>query len=561
VDGGAVLNLTNASGINGSSVNASLTLTGSGVGNITGPVSLGLGNLTVSGGTWTVGPTNSYSGLTTISAGALLLTGPLSLGQPPASFNFSQVTLSGGSLGAASDVTLADGKIGIDVSDASSASGIMVSSNATFVISNNISGSGASFLTKRGPGTLVLEGANDFSGQLNLDSGSTSANDGMTVIANNAAIQNIFAFPGTPFITIRNNNGGSSTLGLDGSNGSITVAPDISLAGRNVVVPAIENLAGDNTVSGNLTLVVGGSYYIQSDSGTLTLAAPLPYQTPSGARTFFFSGDGIIDATGGIQNGSTNALLSSPQDVPVSVVKNGNGILELPSANSYSGTTLVNGGILNVTGSLLGTNTVTVAGGLLVSGGSIAGPVTVQSGGAIEAGTTNTIGTLTLSGALSLSGNTMVKINAQTHTSDLFSGQSSVTYGGILTVTNLGGTLTAGESFTLFSPGSSSGNFSSISGTPGPDLHYSFTNGVLSVENGSAIANNQTNITVSVSGNTLNISWPADHRGWILQAQTNSVNVGLSDNWHDVAGSDSVTNETMTINSTNPAVFYRLRHP
>ncbi|HET7624224.1 MAG TPA: LamG-like jellyroll fold domain-containing protein, partial [Verrucomicrobiae bacterium] len=72
VDGGAVLNLTNALGINGSSVNANLTLTGSGAGNITGPVSLGLGNLTVSGGTWTVGPTNSYSGLTTISAGALL---------------------------------------------------------------------------------------------------------------------------------------------------------------------------------------------------------------------------------------------------------------------------------------------------------------------------------------------------------------------------------------------------------------------------------------------------------------------------------------------------------
>lgn len=561
VDGsGAALNLTNAAGINGSGANASLTLAGSGAGNISGPLSLGSGNVTVSGGTWTIAPTNSYSGLTAINAGALLLTGPLSLGEPPASFNSSQVTLGGGSLGAAADVTLADGKIGIDVNDASPASGIMVSSNATFVISNDISGDASSYLTKTGPGTLVLEGANDFAGQLNLDSGSTSANDGMTVIANNAAIANIVAIQSIPYITIHNNNGGSSTLGLDGSNGSITVAPDISLAGRNATVPAIENLHGDNTISGSLTLAVGGSYYIQSDSGTLTFSAPLPYQTPSGARTFIFSGDGVIDLSGGMQNGSTNALSSSPYDVPINIIQNGAGILSLPAVNTYSGTTVISNGTLNLAGSI-GTNTVTVAGGLLIGGGSIAGAVTVQPGGSIEAGTTNVIGTLNLAGGLTLSGNTIVKINGDTHAGDLFSGQSSVTYGGTLTVTNLSGTLAAGDSFTLFSPGTSASNFSGIIGSPGAGLHYSFTNGVLSVAEGSAMADNPTNITVSVNGNTLNLSWPADHQGWILQAQTNGVDIGLSNNWFDVAGSDSATNATITINPANPAVFYRLRHP
>jgi len=36
-----------------------------------------------------------------------------------------------------------------------------------------------------------------------------------------------------------------------------------------------------------------------------------------------------------------------------------------------------------------------------------------------------------------------------------------------------------------------------------------------------------TNITAVVSGNTLTLSWPADHTGWRLQAQTNSLNHGF----------------------------------
>ena len=37
---------------------------------------------------------------------------------------------------------------------------------------------------------------------------------------------------------------------------------------------------------------------------------------------------------------------------------------------------------------------------------------------------------------------------------------------------------------------------------------------------------NPTNITSSVSSNTLTIAWPADHIGWILQAKTNSLSAG-----------------------------------
>ena len=554
VDSGATLNLTNASGLNGSAANANLTLAGSGAGNLAGPLALGAGNLTVGGGTWTVAPNNSFSGLTTINGGSLLISAPSSLGPVPASFNPSQITLNGGLLGAATNVTLNDGNRGVTITDNATTSGFTVVSNATLTVSNNITGDAASVLNKTGPGTLVLNGPNTFSGELNIDSGSTSANDGTTVIANPAAIANVLAVPGFPYIYIRNNNSGSSTLALDGTLGDVMVTPDISVAGRNVATPAVDNLAGNNTISGNFTLVVGGaSYVIQSDSGILTLSANLPYATPtSSGRILTFTGAGSIAMSGAIQDGSSNGS----SNVWVNVLKTGTGLLSLPAANTYSGTTVISNGVVFLTGSMNSLGGVTGAGGLLMGNGTISGPVTVVAGGSIEAGTTNTLGTLTLGSTLTLGGNTVAKINAATSGSDLFSGQSSVTYGGTLTVTNLGGTPALGNSFTLFSPGASASNFSSILGSPGSGLAYSFTNGILTVVKGPA--SNPTNLLFSVSGNTLTLSWPADHTGWYLQMQTNNLSMGLGTNWVDVPNSQSVNSTNISIDPTRPAVFYRL---
>jgi 4-phytase/acid phosphatase len=67
---------------------------------------------------------------------------------------------------------------------------------------------------------------------------------------------------------------------------------------------------------------------------------------------------------------------------------------------------------------------------------------------------------------------------------------------------------------------------------------------------------NPTNITASVSSNTLTIAWPADHIGWILQAQTNGLSTGQ---WFDLPGSDVVNAVVTPMNLANAAVFYRLR--
>ena len=70
----------------------------------------------------------------------------------------------------------------------------------------------------------------------------------------------------------------------------------------------------------------------------------------------------------------------------------------------------------------------------------------------------------------------------------------------------------------------------------------------------------ETNITFSVSGNTLSLSWPSSYVGWVLQ--TNAINVGVSNDWHDVPGSE--TNMQLAFPMNNPAAtneFFRLRHP
>lgn len=69
---------------------------------------------------------------------------------------------------------------------------------------------------------------------------------------------------------------------------------------------------------------------------------------------------------------------------------------------------------------------------------------------------------------------------------------------------------------------------------------------------------NPTNITISVSGGNINLSWPQDHIGWLLQTQTNALTTGIGTNWTTVPNSGSVDATNFPINTKNGCVFYRL---
>jgi autotransporter-associated beta strand protein len=248
------------------------------------------------------------------------------------------------------------------------------------------------------------------------------------------------------------------------------------------------------------------------------------------------------------------------------LTKNGTGTLTLGANNTYTGLTVVNNGTLLVNGSVAGAAVVktnATLGGI----STIAGPVTVESGGTLSPGLA--IGTLTLGSSPSLGGTVLAEINRNggTPLADKVVVNAAVAYNGILVLTNIGAPLVVGDTFTLFNASSYSGSFAIVSQTPDQNVTWNTANlavnGTIQVASAvsTGVSTIPTNITTVVTGNQLNLSWPADHIGWRLQVQTNGLNVGLGTNWLDVPGSTAVDNVNMTISPANGAVFFRMVYP
>lgn len=68
-----------------------------------------------------------------------------------------------------------------------------------------------------------------------------------------------------------------------------------------------------------------------------------------------------------------------------------------------------------------------------------------------------------------------------------------------------------------------------------------------------------TTLTGVVSGTDLVLSWPADHRGWLLQ--TNAVSPAATNAWFYYPGSATVTSVNVPIDPTQTNVFFRLALP
>jgi hypothetical protein len=90
--------------------------------------------------------------------------------------------------------------------------------------------------------------------------------------------------------------------------------------------------------------------------------------------------------------------------------------------------------------------------------------------------------------------------------------------------------------------GGESANSVQVSATPAPSL-------------------SPVNLLVQNSSGQLTVSWPADHTGWRLEIQTNSLATGIGNNWITMPDSIGTNQISIPIVDTNPAVFLRLTYP
>jgi autotransporter-associated beta strand protein len=206
----------------------------------------------------------------------------------------------------------------------------------------------------------------------------------------------------------------------------------------------------------------------------------------------------------------------------------------------------------------LGNGAVTIANNLAIA---VTNTLTVEGaigdGGSGYSLTKNGNGTLVLAGTNTYTGNTTIQggtMELAQNTPTLANGSTvAIASGAHLklddgTVTNVVTTLVlngATNAPGVYNSANSSGYFTGL--------------GYLQVLTGPAGPTGSANLTSSVSGSNLSLSWPAG-QGWRLQVQTNSLLTGLGTNW--IYMSDGTTSSTnITINTSQPTVFYRLTYP
>lgn len=303
----------------------------------------------------------------------------------------------------------------------------------------------------------------------------------------------------------------------------------------------------DNTLYSAMTLRPGTNYI--STSVGLYIMGPV-----SGAGGFIKQGGGTLylNGTNNTYGGPTVIGANSTVSLGTDTSLGNSSLIEIDGGSTLDASSP---GTLN-----LG------AGQTVVGNGTIsASLVNFNNGSTLAAGFSGATYTLTINGNLTFSAGSTNSVDVNKTTTvanDQVVGLGAVTMAGTLVISNIGSALAAGDSIQLFAATSYVGTFANIiPATPGAGLAWStstLSTGKLSVVSGVSLT--PTNLVTHVSGNQLTLSWPADHIGWRLQAQTNTAHAGLGTNWVDVAGSSAVDQVIVPINSTNGSVFYRMAY-
>ena len=191
--------------------------------------------------------------------------------------------------------------------------------------------------------------------------------------------------------------------------------------------------------------------------------------------------DGTVTVAMDASKGGFNAADSWNNNISGAggLIKNGSGLLTLTGADTYAGATVVNGGMLEIAGSIVSSTTVN-AGGMLAGAGTV-GSVTVN-GGVLAPGAVLSPGTMTVSGALSFAAGSSLSIRATPATTDRVTVSQAASLGGSVSVTASGMVSTSART-KILSAASVTGTFSGVTSNLTfltPSLGYDSANVYLS---------------------------------------------------------------------------------
>jgi fibronectin-binding autotransporter adhesin len=512
--------------------NGNLTLNRSDAITIANTIS-GTGSLTQAGaGTTTLTGDNGFTGSTILNAGALIVTvladGGSSSNIGASTNAATNLVLNGGSLqytGAdvSTDRLFSVGTNGgtLDASGTGAVnftnSGAMgfnsQSGTRTLTLTGSNTGSNilaavigdngeATTLVKSGAGTWVLTGNNTYSGTTTISAGGLQIGTGGTTgalgtgdVINNGSL----TFNRSDAVTVANAISGSGSLTQTGS-GTMTLSGTNSYSGSTTINAGVlsvavlanggasSNLGASTHVATNLVINGGTLQYtggavstdrlfsVGTNGGTLdasgtgavnfTNTGSMGFNGQSGTRT--------LTLTGANTGGNTLAAVIADNGGATSLTKSGAGTWVLSAANTYTGSTSVNAGTLQIgdggtTGSLSTSSALSTDGTLVfnrsnaVTQGTDFASVISGSGAVTQAGS----GTLTLNGSNTYAGATNISAGTLTVTSNNALGTNAagttVSSGATLLLNNVN--YSTAEALTLNGSGVANGGALRNSGT------------------------------------------------------------------------------------------------
>lgn len=247
------------------------------------------------------------------------------------------------------------------------------------------------------------------------------------------------------------------------------------------------------------------------------------------------------------------------------VTNEGGGLLVLSGANTYTGPTVINAGTLALrgAGSIAGSSNITVAGGAVFDVSGLTSAFALASGQTLSNSAVNAV----IAGANNTgSGAVWLTFDGVNPAFIITNGAMTLSSNTVFKVKNTGAQLAAGGSYKIIAK-AGTGNAGLVTGTAPASVTVGGNGAagttLLQISGGELYVDvlpaAGTNITFNVSAGLLNLSWPPNYIGWLLQS--NSAGLTATNGWFTVPGSAATDNVQILLSPTQTNVFYRMAHP